>query len=92
MADYYDKSRLIVARMEGEKYPLVVGGIPQSTWEIIPPEEWDKLKNEMAEKWLGPDWTAYDYIEIVVTIPCAELNAMFDAREVVPAAVEMADD
>jgi hypothetical protein len=86
--DIYDKTRLIFARMEGEKYPLAVGAVAQSTWEIIPPDEWDRVKRELAEKWLGPDWASYDYVEVVVTIPCAQLNALFDAAEITPASVE----
>lgn len=91
MADIYDKTRLIVARMEGEKYPLIVGAVAESTWEIIPPDEWDRIKRELAEKWLGPDWTAYDYVEVIITIPSADLNELFDAREIVPAMVEKGD-
>jgi hypothetical protein len=90
MSDYLDQTRLIVAKMEGERWPLVVGAIAQSTWEIIPPDEWDQIKRELAEKWLGPDWTAYDYIEVVLTIPASQLAAMFDAREITPESVEKA--
>jgi hypothetical protein len=87
---YLDKTRLIVARLEGEKWPIVVGAIAQSTWEIIPPDEWDRIKRELAEKWLGPDWTAYDFIEVVITIPAGDLAALFDATEMVPTSVERA--
>jgi hypothetical protein len=86
--DYYDKTRMIVARMEGERYPMVVGAVAESTWEVIPPEDWDRIKRELAEKWLGPDWTAYDYVEVVVIVPTSKLNELFDAREIVPEAVE----
>lgn len=89
-ADYLDKTRLLVANMEGEKRPIVIGAMAQSTWEIIPPEEWDRWKRDTAEKWLGPDWTAYDFLEVIVTIPAGEIAAMFEATEVVPAAVERA--
>lgn len=88
-SDYLDKTRLVVGRMEGERWPIVVGAVAQSTWEIIPPDEWDKARAEMAEKWLGPDWTAYDFIEVIVTIPATQLAEMFDAREITPAAVEV---
>lgn len=88
---YLDKTRLIVARLEGEKWPIVVGAIAQSTWEIIPPDEWDRIKRELSEKWLGPDWTAYDYIEVVITIPAGDLAALFDATEMTPTSVERAD-
>lgn len=80
MTDYLDKVRLIAARMEGEKCPSIIGAIAETTWEIIPPEDWDRVRNELAEKWLGPDWTAYDFIEVIVEIPNANLAAMFDAR------------
>jgi hypothetical protein len=86
--DYYDKTRMIVARMEGERYPMVVGAVAESTWEVIPPEDWDRIKRELAEKWLGPDWTAYDYVEVVVIVPTSKLNELFDAHEIVPEAVE----
>lgn len=92
MADYYDQTRMIVARMEGERFPMVVGAVAQSTWEVIPPEDWDRIKRELAEKWLGPDWTSYDYVEVVVTIPCEQLNEMFDAREITPVTVEAATE
>lgn len=88
MSDYYDKTRLLFARMEGERYALCVGAISQSTWEIVPPEDWDRIKREMGEKWLGPDWTAYDYVEVVVTIPAAQISALFDAAEITPDAIE----
>jgi hypothetical protein len=33
-----------------------------------------------GEKWLGPDWTAYDFIEVVITIPADDLAALFDGE------------
>lgn len=90
MSDLYEKTRLVVARRVDERYPMVVGACAESTWEVIPPDEWDKLKREMAQKWLDQDWTAYDYVEVVVTIPCAQLNQLFDAREIRPTTVERA--
>jgi hypothetical protein len=92
MADDMDKTRLLVARLEGERWPVVVGAIPQTSWGVIPEDEWSRIKREMAEKWLGPDWTAYDYIEVVVTIPAAQLADLFDAREITPLAVERAEE
>lgn len=92
MTDFYlDKVRLVVAKMPDERYPMVVGALPESTWEIIPPEDWDKAKREMAEKWLGPDWTAYDYVEAVALIPNARLADMFETRKIEAVAVEKAD-
>jgi hypothetical protein len=88
MTDFHDKTRLVVAMLEGERWPIVVGAVPQVTWDIIEPEEWDALKREMAEKWLGPEWTAYSFVEVVITIPSAQLAALFDAREITPVAVE----
>lgn len=88
MADYYDQTRMIVARMEGERFPMIVGAVAQSTWEVIPPEDWDRIKRELAEKWLGPDWTSYDYVEVLVTIPSSQLNELFDAREITPTVVD----
>ena len=85
MTDYYmDQTRLVVAKREDEKYPLIIAAMPQSTWEIIPVEEWDEWKRERARAFLDDDWTAYDYIEVVITIPTSRLAAMFNAREIVP--------
>jgi hypothetical protein len=91
LSDYMDRTRLLVAKMEGERWPLVVGAVAQATWEVIPPDEWDRVKSELAQKWLGPDWTAYDYVEVVVTIPAAQLAELFKAREITPVAFERGD-
>lgn len=88
MSDIYDRTRMLVALLEGEKWPVVIGAMPEATSEIISHEDWDKWKAEMAEKWLGPDWPHYEYIEVLVTIPSADLFAMFEAREISPTAVE----
>lgn len=87
-----EKTRLLVARLEGERYPMICGAMSESTWEVIGPEDWDKWKREMLEKAFGPDWTAYDTVEVLITIPSSQLNEMFDAREVQPHAVEMVPD
>jgi hypothetical protein len=88
VSDYLDKTRLLVAKREDEKYPLVIAAMPESTWEVIPPEDWDVWKRKRGEEMFDRDWTAYDYIEVIVTIPNAQLAAMFDAREITPVAVE----
>jgi hypothetical protein len=77
MSDYMDRVRLVVTKLEDESYPLVVGAISESIWEVIPPEEWDAIKCEWLQKWLGPDWTAYDAIEVVAVIPAARLSEFF---------------
>lgn len=92
MANYLDKTRLLVAKREDEQYPMVIAAMPQSTWEIIPPEDWDAWKRKRGEEMFDRDWTAYDYIEVIVTIPNKDLAAMFEAREIVPAGVEVATD
>ena len=96
MSMYEDRTRIVFGKAPGERYPLVVGAIRDTTWEIIPPEEWDAIKREWAERWIGPDWAGYDYIEVVVTIPAGQIAAMFDAREVSPTSVvrdeEASDD
>lgn len=92
MASYNDKTRLLVAKREDETTPMIIGAFPMSTWEIIPPEEYDELKRTQAEQFFNDDWTLYDYIEVVVTIPCEQLEAMFEAREVVPTAMEKGED
>lgn len=92
MTDYYDKTRLVVAKREDERYPMVIAAFPESTWEVIPPEEWDAKKRKWAEEFFDADWPLYDYIEVIVTISNAELAAMFAAREITPVAVERADD
>ena len=89
---YLDKTRLLVAKREDEDSPMVIGAMPQSTWEIIPPEDWDAWKRKTAEQFFDADWTAYDYIEVVITIPVGQLAAMFDAREIAPMSVERGED
>lgn len=92
MSDYLDKTRLLVAKREDEDYPLVIAAMPESTWEVIPPEDWDAWKRKRGEEMFDRDWTAYDYIEVIVTIPNAFLASMFAAREVVPTSVVKAED
>jgi len=92
MSDYLDKTRLLVAKREDEKWPMVIGAMPQSTWEIIPPEDWDEWKRKTAEKFFDADWTAYDFIEVVITIPSEQLAALFDAREIAPTTIEKGED
>lgn len=88
MSDYLDKVRLLVAKREDEDWPLVIAAMPESTWEVIPPEDWDKWKREASERMFDDDWTAYDYIEVVAEIPNATLAKMFEAREIQVSAVE----
>lgn len=88
---YLDKTRLLVAKREDESYPMVIAAMPQSTWEIIPPEEWDAWKRKRGEEMFSDDWTAYDYIEVIATIPNAQLAALFAAQNIVLTAVELAD-
>lgn len=92
MNDYMDKTRFLVARLEGEKYPYIIGAYPLSTWEVVPPEDFDRWKRETAEAFFGPDWTSYDYVEAIVTIPHGDLNALFEAAEIKPLALERATD
>jgi hypothetical protein len=92
MSDMYDKTRLLVAKREDEDYPMVIAAMAETTWEIIPVEDWDEWKRKRAEEYFDSDWTAYDYIEVVITIPNADLLAMFMAREITPASVEVASD
>lgn len=87
-SDIHDKTRLVVAKRTDEDYPFVIGGLAESSAEIIGQDEWDEMKREWAERWLGPDAGAYEFVEIVVTIPVADLGALFAAREIMPAAVE----
>lgn len=87
---YIDKTRLVLARMEGEDWPLVIGAVSETTWEIIPPDDWDKTRREMAEKWLGPDWTAYDFVEVVMTYPAEKFRLLFEARHIEPDSIEAA--
>lgn len=75
--DYDDKVRLLVAKREDEDIPYVIAAFPMSTWEIIPPEDWDSWKRERAEAFFDADWTAYDYVEAVVTIPWRDLAQLF---------------
>lgn len=92
MADYMDKTRLLVAKREDERFPMIVAAMPETTWEIIPPDEWDEWKRKAGERMFDRDWTAYDYIEVVITIPSAQLAELFEAREITPTSVEVATD
>jgi hypothetical protein len=92
MSDIYDRTRLLVAKREDEDSTMIVAAMPESTWEIIPPEEWDELMRKRAREFFDDDWTAYDYMEIVVTILQSELLAIFKAREIRPSCVEAAVD
>lgn len=87
---YFDQTRLLVAKREDEESPMVIGAYPQTTWEIVPEEDFDSWKRDTAEAFFGPDWTAYDFIEVIVTIPQQQLAAMFKAREVTPTEVKPA--
>lgn len=82
MSDYLDKVRLLVAKREDEKYPMVIAAMPESTWEIFPPEDWDKWKRKQGETFFDADWTAYDYIEVVAVISNSMLAGLFEAREI----------
>lgn len=73
------KLRVIVAQEPGHPYAFVVSGISEDTWGIIPPEEWDEHKREICEKWLGPDWTMFDFVEAVLDIPQDALDGLFSA-------------
>lgn len=90
MTDYLDKTYLLVAKREDEHYPMVIGAMPFSTWEIIAPDEWDAWKRKRGKEAFSDDWTAYDYVEVIVTIPNAQLAALFAAREITPSAIAIA--
>jgi hypothetical protein len=76
------KLRLVVAREEGRTTAYPVFAISDDTWGVIPPDDWDRLKREACEKWLGPDWTAYDYAECVVSVPGHVLDELFQTGEI----------
>lgn len=90
MTDYLDKTYLLVAKREDEHYPLVIGAMPASTRGIIFPEEWDAWKRKRGEEMFNDDWTAYDYIEVIVTIPNAQLAELFAAHKITPSSIEVA--
>jgi hypothetical protein len=85
-----DETRLLVAKCPDDACPQIVGAYPESMWEILPPEEWDWWKRDTAERFYGPDWTQYEYIEVVVTIPCRQLDELF-RQEIAPTSVRLAD-
>ncbi len=88
---YYDKHRLVVAKLYDEDTPFIIGGISESTWEILPPEDWDAWKREMGEKYFGPDWTSYDYIEVIMEYPVEKLMDLFKAQHIKPVAITRAE-
>ena len=90
MSDYMDKIRLVVAKRQDETYPMIIGGIAESTWEVIPEEDWNKWKQEMAEKYFDADWTAYDYIDVIMSFPTEQLAPLFEARNIEPVSIEAA--
>jgi hypothetical protein len=87
---YLDKTRLLVAKREDEDYPYIIAAMPQSTWEVFDVEEWDKWKRDQAKRFFDADWTAYDYIEVVMTFPNSALAGLFAASEIRPVALEVA--
>lgn len=91
MPDIYDKTRLLVAKRFDENYPMIIGAMTESTWEILPVEDWDEWKRKRAMEYFDADWTEYEYVEVIVTIPNSQLADLFSAREITPASVEKAD-
>lgn len=86
------KTRLLVARMEGEEFPYVIAAMPMSLWEHIPPDEWDAWRRERAHDAFNSEWTAYEYIEVVMEFPAGELSKMFDAREIQPTSMRLDEE
>jgi hypothetical protein len=91
MSHYMDKTRLVVAKRQDEEFPMIIGAIAESTWEIISEEDWNKWKQEMAEKYFDADWTAYDYIDVIMSYPNDKLTALFEARNIVPTGMEVSE-
>jgi hypothetical protein len=89
MSDYLDKTRLLVAKREDEDAPYIIGAMPQTTWEVFDPEEYDEWKRKTAERFFDADWTAYDYIEVVMVFPNKSLADLFAACEIRPVAMEV---
>lgn len=73
--------RIVVAAesvsADGANYSQIVFGFPETTWEIMPPEEWDALKRKLCAEWLGPDWTAYEFTEAILEVPQRTLDGLF---------------
>jgi hypothetical protein len=91
MNDYFDRTRILIAKRQDEEHPMVIACMPESTWEIISIEEWDEWKRNQAQEFFSSDWTSYDYVEAVITIPNETLADLFSSREI-PVVVEPADD
>jgi hypothetical protein len=84
------KLRVLVAKEPDSNWPVIFAAMSEDTWEIIPPEEWDKFKRDQAAEWLGPDWTANDFAEAVLPVPMASLRSLFSPS--IPAKLERVDD
>jgi hypothetical protein len=52
MSDYMEKTMLLVAKREDEDYPMVIGAMPRSTWEVFDIEEWDRVEARSGEAFL----------------------------------------
>lgn len=89
---YYEQTRLLVAKREDEEMPYVIAAMPQSTWEVYDPAEYDDWKRNQAKRFFDADWTAYDYVEVIITIPEQQLKDLFEARDITPASIEVAGD
>src|SRR4051794_2026357 len=92
LMDAYDRTRVLIAKHPEESLPYIVGAHPEPWWENMGVDDWDAWKRERGEAVFGPEWTAYEYIEVVITLPSEQLSALFAAREIVPTTVERSED
>lgn len=76
---YLDQTKILVAKREDEEYPFIIAAMSMTTWEVVPQEDFDAWKIRMAKDYFEDDWTAYDYVEAIIEVPIATLQALFPA-------------
>jgi hypothetical protein len=90
MTDIYDKIRMVYAKLESEKHPVMICAAEESSLEFTTVEQWDAWMHGQAEYRLGHDWQSYSFIEVLVTVPSEKVTALFEAQELGPVPVERA--
>lgn len=76
------KLRAVFGHLEGETYPVCIGAMDDTRWEIIGDIEWQRIVQVWKEDW-DRDWESYDYCEAFI-----EFDPPAVLAPVLPASVE----
>lgn len=72
-----DKTRLIVVKLkDSDEKPYVIGAYPESTWEIVPPEEYDEWRRGLLDLHLYEP-ADYEVREVVMKISAERFEPLF---------------